>query len=121
MGLGPEVYDRRPMATDAPPPRFSVFLDEGGPAPVLRMRGELDVAGAPELRSVLYPVLEDGRSVVVDCSELQFLDSTGLGVLIGGHKRAREHGQELRLRGATGSVAKVLAITGLDEILPIDP
>lgn len=109
------------MATESVPPRFSVVLDEAAAVPVVRLRGELDVAGAPQLRAVLYPVLDDGRSVVVDCSELEFLDSTGLGVLIGAHKRAREHGREVRLRATSGGVAKVLDITGLDQILPIDP
>ncbi len=109
------------MATESVPQRFSAVVDEAGAPPVVRLRGELDVAGAPELRSVLYPMLDDGQSVVVDCSELHFLDSTGLGVLIWAHKRAREHGREVRLRATSGAVAKVLDITGLDEILAVDP
>lgn len=104
-----------------PPPRFRAVLDDTDAVPVVRLRGELDVAGAPELREVLYPLLERGNGVVVDCSALEFVDSTGLGVIIGAHKAARERDGALRIRGATGAVAKVLDITGLDEILPIDP
>lgn len=99
--------------------RFEVDVaDEGDSAPVVRCSGELDVAGAPDLRSALYPLLDAGRDAVVDLGALEFIDSSGIGVLVGAHKRARERGHDIRLRGASGPVDKVLRITGLHEVIP---
>jgi len=88
--------------------------------PVLSVRGEIDVSTAPELRDRLLSVAQEGYStVVVDLSEVTFLDSTALGVLVSGLKRFRAAGGDLRLVVTGRSVTKVLEITGLVEVFPI--
>lgn len=91
-----------------------------GPRRVVRLRGECDIASAPALQEALQPLRgPDVTDVVVDTSDLDFLDSTGLGVLIGALKRLRETGGELRIAGASGAVLRVLEVTGLDKVIPL--
>ena len=83
---------------------------------VLTLAGEVDVASAPRLRDRLVQLITDGPpQLVVDMSGLSFIDSMGLGALVSGLKRARAHDGDLRLAGASDHVAKVLAITRLDQ------
>lgn len=92
----------------------------GDSASVLAIRGEIDVSTAPELRDRLLAVAQDGgQTVIVDLSEVTFLDSTALGVLVSGLKRFRAEGGDLRLVVTGRSVAKVLEITGLVEVFSI--
>lgn len=99
---------------------FEIAERTVGDSPVLAVRGEIDVSTAPELRERLLGVAQNGNEVVVvDLSQVTFLDSTALGVLVSALKRFREGDGDLRLVVATGSVTKVLAITGLVEVFPI--
>jgi anti-sigma B factor antagonist len=87
---------------------------------VVRVGGELDNATGPRLRERLVAAIaERGANVVLDLSGVEFLDSTGLGVLVGVPKRARTLGGDLRLAAATPPVRRVFEITALDRTLPI--
>jgi anti-sigma B factor antagonist len=87
---------------------------------VLAIHGELDLFGAPELKRVLAECIEGGHTrVVVDLTETTFLDSTALGVLIGAVKRLRSCKGALALVNIDESIARTLAITGLDQIFTI--
>ncbi len=89
---------------------------------VLALVGQLDVATAPNFREILQETQYSGEGrVVLDLSGLQFLDSFGLGVLVGGVKRARSHGGRLVLAGVNDRVAQVFELTGLDRALPFAP
>ena len=92
-------------------------------AAVVAVRGELDVATAPELRSALRAVTEDTAVafVVINLSELEFIDSTGLGVLIGCARRLRERGNggEVRIACSRAHIVRVFEITSLDAVFPI--
>lgn len=93
---------------------------EHGEWMVVEVRGEVDLYTAPQLREELTGLAEGGRSrIAVDLSGVEFLDSTGLGVLIVGLKRCREKDGSLALVGPREPVHKVLAITGLDKVFPI--
>ena len=85
---------------------------------VIAVRGEIDLFTAPELKRVLTEAIE---SVVIDLTEVTFLDSTALGVLIGGVKRLRSRGGALAIVNTDGSIAKTFQITGLDQIFTILP
>lgn len=97
----------------------------GGPAIVLAVTGEVDAYTAGDLDaplSVLYsPDAVAPELVVVDLSEVQFLDSTGLGVLVKALKRSRESGTMLRLVVAEDRILRVFSLTGLDEVMEIYP
>ena len=84
---------------------------------VLEVEGEIDMATAPKLRERLLAAVNDGaHRVVVDLSEVAFVDSTGLGVLIGALKRVRLHDGDLRIVCTQRGVRKVFDITGLDQV-----
>jgi anti-sigma B factor antagonist len=60
-------------------------------------------------------------TLIVDLSQLEFLDSTGLGALIGAHKRAAEHQGEVRLVAQEGQILRLLRITGLLDVFSVYP
>ena len=87
---------------------------------VVAARGEVDVATAPALRDGLEEALEqDIGAVVVDLTGVTFIDSTGLGVLIGARRRCMEAGRELRVVVPEPRILKVFEITGLTELFAI--
>jgi anti-sigma B factor antagonist len=93
--------------------------DEGT---VVSVSGEVDVATAPALRDCLNQVIErDSGVVVVDLLQVTFIDSTGLGVLIGAHKRCADDGRQLRIVVVEPRILKVFGITGLNELFAIHP
>lgn len=99
---------------------FEIVENEDAEVPVLAVKGEIDVSTAPELRDRLVQANQRGhKTVVVDLSEVTFLDSTALGVLVSGLKRFRSAGGDLRLVVTGRSVSKVLEITGLHEVFKI--
>jgi anti-anti-sigma factor len=99
---------------------LAVSFDDN--AVVLRCRGELDVASVPKLEAVLEAVYEDGvRVIVVDLEGLSFMDSQGVAVLLRCWKHTSRHGKRLEVRNPTGTVARVLDITGLARIVDIVP
>ena len=74
---------------------------------------ELDAYSADELRAMVLAV-EEG-DVIVDFSECEFIDSTGISALMEAHERAVEDGRSFALSGVEGQVARVLAMAGLDD------
>jgi anti-sigma B factor antagonist len=103
------------------PPEFAI-IEQGSEAGhyVIAARGEIDLFTAPELKQVITEVIENGeRRVAIDLSEVSFLDSTALGVLIGAVKRLRSRGGALAVINTDSSIAKTFEITGLDQIFTI--
>jgi anti-sigma B factor antagonist len=99
---------------------LETWCDEG--RSVLEVNGELDLFTAPALRDALLRLSDTGRHyVAVELSGLRFMDSSGLGVLIGGTKRAVAGGGALCVAGAGDRVVKVLRITGLLRVMPAFP
>jgi anti-sigma B factor antagonist len=89
---------------------------------VLSVAGEIDVHTAPSLGAQLARLVEDGdRWLVVDLTAVDFLDSTGLGVLVAGLSRCQEEGGGLSLVCTRPSMVKLFTITGLDQVLDLHP
>lgn len=89
---------------------------------VLEVGGEVDVYTAPRLRERLIELVDGGaRNVVVDLGRVDFLDSTGLGVLVGAHKRLRIAGGTFGLVCAKEPLLKIFRITALDQVFPLYP
>jgi anti-sigma B factor antagonist len=89
---------------------------------VLEVVGEIDVATSPLLRSELTDFLSDAPTrVTLDFAQVSFIDSSGLGVLVGALKRMREHSPDavLRVEHTQGPVRNVFGITGLDELFDL--
>ena len=88
---------------------------------IVSVRGDIDVASAPKLRSALDSA-EPGRlGVVVDMARVSFLDSGGLSVLVGAQARAGEQGHQMRVVADEPRVLRVLEITGLDVVFAVFP
>lgn len=88
---------------------------------ILKVAGEVDAYTAPELKANLNPLTEqEGAEVVVDLTEVSYIDSTGLGIFIGALKSAENHNAALRLTGLNDRVKRLFTITGLDEVITID-
>lgn len=93
-----------------------------GALTVVEVGGEIDVYTAPKLREQIVSLVEDGRyHIVVDMEKVEFLDSTGLGVLVGGLKRVRAHDGSLHLVCTQERILKIFRITGLTKVFPIHP
>jgi anti-sigma B factor antagonist len=87
---------------------------------VLAVHGEVDVYTAPQFREQLIQLVDQGhRKIVIDLEGVEFLDSTGLGVLVGGLKRVRSHDGDLALVCTQRRILKVLEITGLTKVFSI--
>jgi anti-sigma B factor antagonist len=89
-------------------------------ATVVTAVGEVDVWTAERLRSVLHEAeAQVPQALVIDLTDVGFLDSTGIGVLVGALRRQREAGRALHLVISNAHVMKVLTITSLDRVFPI--
>ena len=87
---------------------------------VVDVEGEIDVYTAPRLRELLIDLVsKTSYQLVVNMDKLEFLDSTGLGVLVGGLKRVRAHDGSLDLVCTQQPILKILKITGLTEVFGI--
>jgi anti-sigma B factor antagonist len=87
---------------------------------IVHVGGEVDVATCPQLRDLLNEVVDQGvYHLVVDLEKVSFLDSSGIGVLVGVYRRIREHGGSLRLTGPSVAVRRVLELTRVTTVLPL--
>lgn len=99
---------------------FGVVEERRNGATVVAAQGEIDVATAPALRETLELVIErDEGPVVVDLTAVTFIDSTGLGVLIGARQRSMDAGRALSIVIVEPRILKVFEITGLTEVFSI--
>jgi anti-sigma B factor antagonist len=87
---------------------------------VIALAGEVDLYTAPEFKQQLLDVIGQGaKNVVVDFSDTTFIDSTTLGVLVGGVKRLRTNDGQLSLVCSDRNITKIFEITGLDRVFTI--
>ena len=101
---------------------FGIAEERRGGTGIVTVSGEVDVATAPALRDCLDRVVaDDDGPVVVDLTAVTFIDSTGLGVLIGARKRCAESDRDLRVVVAEPRILKVFEITGLTDLFSIHP
>lgn len=116
------MTDGRPQPAGRPAPGSNLGLrlevsrpDDGDEVVLVRMAGEIDCYTAPELKEHLFAVVDD-RPIArldVDMAAVDFIDSTGLGVLVTALQRLRSDGGELHLRNLQPGTAKVFEMTGL--------
>ena len=87
---------------------------------VITVSGEVDLASSPDLDTAIIAAIESGSSsLVIDLTDVSFMDSSGLGVIVRGLKRCREADKDLDLVITNERVLKVFGITGLDQVIPI--
>jgi anti-sigma B factor antagonist len=98
--------------------QFSLRVTENGDGPLVLLAGELDVAVSGQFRECLMGLV--GQHVTLDFTDVTFIDSTALGVLVAAQNRAETDGGEIVLHGVQRSQMKVFEITGLTESLNFD-
>lgn len=101
-------------------PTFDLLTIGAEDKAVVKVVGELDLATAPRLRQALADLSKKGaKQVTVDLAEMEFIDSTGLSVLIAAWKRMRENGGDLALQSPNALAMKVFEITGATSVFTI--
>lgn len=105
------------MASDAQ--TLLVRAEEIDGHTVIKVSGEIDLATVSTLKSALAALGTTTTPVVIDLTEVGFIDSTGLSAIIIGYRRAKELQRPYCLVGLRPSVAKVFKVTGVNELIPI--
>jgi anti-sigma B factor antagonist len=98
--------------------QFRVDVRTEGQAAVIVVRGELDLASSPALEEQLEQLWgSETKLLVIDLRELEFMDSTGLSIIVNAHQRLAEDGRELSLVRGPQQVQRLLDLTGVAERL----
>jgi len=101
---------------------LSIHVHVEGDMQIFELTGSLDIATSPTVRAALTSASERGdHRLIVDLTRIEFLDSTGLGALIGAQRRAKEFGGEVRLIAKEGQILRLLRITGLLRVFGVYP
>lgn len=111
------------MSHDENPVELIVGSREQGNWTVLSVRGEIDAHTGPVLRAALHEAIDGGRRrLVLDFTDVSFLDSSALGVLISAHKRMDpERGDVIRVVNDRPVVTTLFQLTALDQVFPLLP
>lgn len=100
---------------------LSISTDVREGTVVVQVNGDLDVYTAPRLRETLAEAVANGGRLVLDLSEVHFIDSTALGVLVNALQQSQSSGSELRLVVDDPYLLKIFRITGFDGLFSIFP
>ncbi|MDQ3722173.1 MAG: STAS domain-containing protein [Actinomycetota bacterium] len=101
--------------------QFTVRSQRAGEVHTIALTGEMDLSNAGEVeRELLQAEATSARTIRLDLSGLQFMDSTGIRLLIAADARSRANSGRLRLTRPPAPVLRVLCIAGIDELLPFD-
>ena len=99
---------------------LSLETREAGDRTVVAVGGEIDVYTAPKLRDKITELVNAGHhTLLIDMEKVEFLDSTGLGVLVGGLKKVRAHDGSMELVCSQDRLLKIFRITGLAKVFTI--
>jgi anti-sigma B factor antagonist len=99
---------------------LEIKKEEYKEAIILILEGEVDVYTAPKLKEELMPLVEkENHEVRIDLSNVEYMDSTGLGVIIGALKSSKSKHGQLKLFNATARLNRLFEITGLTEVMDI--
>ena len=121
-----DASSARPMPADLISPLQGAHVDltlatrDVDGKTIVAVGGEIDVYTAPKLRDKITELVSDGiYDIIVDMEAVEFLDSTGLGVLVGGLKKVRAHDGSLHLVCTQDRLLKIFRITGLAKVFVI--
>lgn len=86
----------------------------------VHISGEVDIYTSQSLKDRLYSVLDSNQSdLVIDCKDLNYIDSTGLGIFVGALKKAKQYGKDIYIYSLKDNIKKLFLITGLDKLFII--
>ena len=99
---------------------FRIDRETRGTVQIVRLAGSLDMYSFPRLETQLSTLFQQGQySIVLDCNELDYIGSAGLGALIGFAKQAREHHGDLKLLNVPERIYKIIELLGFTKVLQV--
>ena len=99
---------------------FRIEKEARGAVQLVRLAGSLDMYSFPRLETQLSTLFQQGQySIVLDCNELDYIGSAGLGALIGFAKQAREHHGDLKLLNVPERIYKIIELLGFTKVLQV--
>lgn len=100
---------------------LSLSVRYHGDRAMIQVGGEVDLATCPQLQAVVVELVDRGfDNLIVDLERVSFLDCAGIGVLVDARRRVQEHGGSVKLLRPRPLVWRVLALTGMTTVFPID-
>ena len=100
--------------------RLQASLNDSSGISVIRVAGEVDIYTAPDLRYLVNQTIDSGaKDLVIDMSEVTYMDSSGFGTLLGATKRLRPDGGSIGLAACSEAIERMLRITRLDTIFGV--
>ena len=99
---------------------FSTEVNATDAATVIHVRGEIDIATAGRLRDVIEPHMGPDQTIILDLSEVEFMDSAVLHVLVQARGRLTENGGSLILRNPSSAAHRILTVAGANYLLEAD-
>ena len=116
----PSIGERRSVGSRTVQSHFRLEVRSEGRSTVIAVRGELDLASSPALQEELDRVAaSDSEMLIIDLRELDFMDSTGLSVLVRAHQRIEEQGRQLAMVKGPQQVQRLLSLTGVADRLTV--
>ncbi len=101
-------------------PDFSTAVSRDDGRTVIRIRGEIDMATCERLRDAIEPFMAPEQSIVLELSEVRFMDSSMLNVLVQARGRLTADGGSLVLRNPSQAARRLLSVAGLQDLLDTD-
>ena len=87
----------------------------------ITLSGEIDIYNAPDLKTSLLSLIDQNKgNIIIDCKELKYIDSTGLGVLISALRKVKDYDGEIAIKNLKPYIHKIFSITGLDKVFAIE-
>ena len=99
---------------------MSYKVTEEGNISTVHLDGEIDMAVTEKAKEVIFPVIDSGKEVHLNLSQVQYMDSSGISVLIESHKRALEKNTKVIIKDVSKSVLKVIMMAKLEQILNLE-
>ncbi|HOQ01064.1 MAG TPA: STAS domain-containing protein [Acetivibrio clariflavus] len=86
----------------------------------ITLNGEIDIYTSNELKEKLYNIVDTNKKdLIIDCKELDYIDSTGLGIFVGALKKAKQYEKKVVIINLKDNIKKLFTITGLDKVFQI--
>jgi anti-sigma B factor antagonist len=86
----------------------------------ISLSGEVDIYTSQDLKDKLYSIIDSRKlDIKIDCSGLDYIDSTGLGIFVGALKRAKQYDKKIYILNLKSNIRKLFMITGLDKVFVI--
>ncbi len=103
------------------PSQLSLREEQGDNIIKVYLTGEVDIYSSQELKEKLYEIVDSKKmDLKIDCKELQYIDSTGLGILVGTLKKSKQNKNKVYISNLKENIKKLFLITGLDKVFELE-